>query len=200
MARLLEKLGEEPITLSEAKQQCYVDLYETDNDIVDALNRAVLGARRWAENYTWRGLVYGKYEHSLRGFPRAEFEIPYPPLHSIEQITYQTEDGEQSLSESAFYVDDSSEPGQIGPVSDWPHALDRPGSVKVTYIGGFKQAAGENDPEYVVIPDDIKSALLILVKFFFDHRDTLVPDRTVLLQLPVAVRALLDPYTLQRAV
>lgn len=200
MAKLIELLGHEPVSLEEAKMQCYID--PTDIETVDDLVLARLAktAREMAENYTWYAYVYGRYEHTMRGFPEGEFEIPSPPLHEIESITYQTQGGEQSLATSHYYMDATSEPGLIGPVSEWPKALDRAGSVKVTYKAGYKSEPGEGDPPGIVVPDQVKSAMLIIVKFLFDYRDTIMHDRSTPLRIPTAAMAMLDPYTLQRYV
>jgi len=191
MPKLIEKLGNEPITLEEAKVQCYIDPSHYDTDIDIQLSRLILSARSIAESRTWQGLRYGKYEHRLRGFPRGEIEIPKPPLHEVEQVTYMTDEGMQTLSSDLYYVDAHSTPGLIGPVSDWPQALDRPGSVVITYKGGY--LAEETEEEiHKVIPENIKAAMLIIIKFLFDHRDATVPDKATPMNIPRAALDLLD--------
>lgn len=200
MAKLIELLGHEPVSPEEAKMQCYID--PTDIEAVDdiILARLAKAAREMAENYTWYAYVYGRYEHTMRGFPEGEFEIPTPPLHEIESITYQTQSGEQTLDPSLYYVDAASEPGLIGPVFEWPFTLNRSGSVKVTYKAGYKSEPAEGDPPGIIVPDQVKSAMLIIVKFLFDYRDTIMPERTTPLRIPSAAMVMLDPYTLQRYV
>jgi len=193
MAKLIEKLGEELVSLEEAKMQCYID--PTEQDAVDdlLLTRLIHAARAIAEARTWKGLLYGRYRQTLRGFPSCEIELARPPLHEVETITYLSESGEElSLESSQFYVDTESTPGLIGPVSSWPITKNIPGAVVITYTAGYKHEAGEDDPPSVVVPENIRAAMLILIKFMFDNRDLTVPDRSTPMSFPRQAMDLLD--------
>lgn len=199
MGRLVKKLGPEPITIEEAKLQCYLHPSVEDNESEMILERLIKTARVMAENYVWYGLVYGKYEHTLNGFDGDLIEIPFPPLHSIDKITYKDPSGEtKQLLVEDLHVDKNSEPGLISPVAEFPKVSDAPGSVLIEYTAGYKAESGEDGSARIVIPEDIKTAMLIIVKFLFDHRDTMMPERTTPLRIPDAAMAILEPYRLWR--
>ena len=170
MARLIDKLSDEPIALYEAKLQCYIDPSDNDPEVVLNLTRWISAARTMAEGRTWLGLLHGRYEHQLHSFPDGDIELPKSPIHEIESIKYIDGGVEQTLSPDGYYEDTYSVPGIISPVTSWPAMKKRPGGVTITYQAGYlPKPAGQDITK--VIPEDIKGAILILIKYLYDNRD-----------------------------
>lgn len=134
----------EPVSLSEARLHCKVDI-DDDNLLIGSLVRA---ARRYVERTGARQLVTATWMLTQDRFPRysssavwqqysdglwdqripqtelsgrwwpdkAAIRLPKPPLQSITSITYIDGTGtQQTLSPTLYLVDTNTEPGRITP-------------------------------------------------------------------------------------
>lgn len=141
----------EPVTLTQAKLQCRVDADITaDDTLITAL---ITAARRYAEVYQNRALLQQTCVYSLDNFPiypasvftPGEIKLPVPPLISVASVQYYDVSGTlQTLSDTAYIVDTSSQPGRIVPVYGvpWPiTTYTRPNSVMVTFNAGYASAS-----------------------------------------------------------
>ncbi len=176
MSYTINETGVEPITLNEAKQQCYIPVSDTDTDMEELLESFIKSARMYAENRMWRQLVDATITYKLDDFPIAyqEFkkeiiELPRAPLISVTSIQYETESGTQTISDSDYRVDTTSQPARIEPVTFWPSANDQINAVTITYKAGYG-----DDNSKSTVPEDIKVGIKMRVKSLYDNRDSAV--------------------------
>lgn len=121
--------------------------------------------------------------------------VPLPPLQSVTYIKYIDTDGsEQTLSDTLYTVDTSSEPGRIVPAfgQTWPQTRGHIDDVTVRFVAGY---AGDDSPEDLRanVPGSIKAAIKVLVDEMYQNRGDTVLGSTVA-DLPFGVRALLAPF------
>ena len=153
--------AEEPITLSEAKDQ--VRIYTTELD--EQLNDAISEMREFSEVFTARTLrttVTRKVELSC--WPPSPFRIPWPPLIAISSIKYfDTAGDEQTVSSGDYRVHLSTElQGQVEFISTWsaPALFDRIDAVAIEYTSGYGTLGA--------VPRNVKRAMKILLSVEFD--------------------------------
>lgn len=136
----------EPLDLDEAKAHLKVD--HTDEDTL--IDLYVKMARRYCEEVSRRAFCTQTWEMTLDAWPAgAVVELPYPPLQSVESISYvDSDDSAHTLSAADYGVDTDSEPGRvylkIG--KSWPSGALRPvAGVKFRFVAGYADVA--NIPE-----------------------------------------------------
>lgn len=187
--------GVEPITLDEAKDQCYIPRSDTDTTVESLLNGMITAARKVGENRTWRTLIDSTYEYRLDEFPEDIIDLPKPPVTSVESVEYIDAGGTtQTVDSDNYRVDTDSEPARLEPVNEWPVADDRLNAVIVTYKAGYGDDSGSS------VPEDIKIALRMLIKYWYDNRDAYVINTRSsgeVLEMPIGTTALLDQYSVR---
>lgn len=154
--------GQEPVSLEEARRQCFVT--ETDED--PTIVRNMKAARDYAEKETWRAITPGTFIAFADEFPD-EIELPYPPLISIDKIEYKATNGTLTvLDPSEYEVDELSEPARIRPVNQWPTTKDGVyNAVQVTYSAGYAESK---------TPEGIRHAILMMIKHFYDNPEAVI--------------------------
>src|SRR5699024_5276100 len=100
-------------------------------------------------------------------------ELPKPPCIAVDSIEYVDGNGVlQTLDASKYEVDKESEPARIKPIGGWPY-VNGYNAVIVTFGAGYS-----GDSIALELPKQIKQAILLMTKHFFDNRDTvIVSDR-----------------------
>lgn len=176
-------------TLEEAIQFFRIpDLVTPDErNLIDLCVQAATGA---AERYTRRALRPQTWRLYLPCFPRCRsFELPFPPLKSVEKIQYVKEDGTTTadIDESVYDVNAFREPGQVALRSfqSWPVDLNPNFSVSnifVEFVCGY-DATNK-------IPAELKLATMQLAKHFYDSRDPVVVG-------PGGIQAVIVPINFQ---
>lgn len=202
----------EPVTLAQAKQQCVVDTAFTDDDAL--ITALIVGARQACEkqmqraifNRTmvmqydffpypyFRGSIGINDRHSLYGLYWRQFalKLAYPGCVSVQSITYVDLNNQtQTVDSSLYYVDTLSEPARIVPNPGlyWPYTeAYLPGSVKITFTAG----TWGDGVEVNNCPQPICQAILLLVSYWYSHRDAAEasPPKAV----AFSVDWLLSPY------
>lgn len=196
MIKVISIDGVEPVTLSEAKQQCHIPPSDNDSTTEDLLTSIIKAARLYGESRTWRRLVDATLEMTLDCFPRGIIEVPQPPLICVESVKYIDEaEDEQTLSEDAYRVDRKSEPGRIEPANDWPSTHDRINAVTIRFKAGYKDTEVQDGDNTTNCPEDIQIALKMYIKYLYDNRDSFVfPERsaTEYTEAPLGTNMLLD--------
>ena len=175
----------EPVSLKEAKNHCRVDDDITNDDSL--IRSFIKAARQKAETYTRRQLITATYELHLDAFPHT-ISPPRPPLIDVTSIKYWDADGaEQTVHSDDYQVDVASTVGRIRPNKDksWPSTYGEMGDVVVEYVAGY----GNRDQ----VPDQIKSAILLIVGHLYEHRETVIVG-TGAVPLPHGANDLLYPY------
>lgn len=125
----------EPVTASEVKT--LLPLTGTDFDTRIAL--LIPSMRLLAEQITGRALAVSTWQLKLDEFPHNEIRLLWPPLVSVQSITYvDTAGATITLAGAAYYVDLHSEPGWVLPAAntDWPATHDSANAVTVSYTAG----------------------------------------------------------------
>lgn len=156
----------EPLTLSEAKRQCYIRADDDSKD--DELADYIAAARQYIEENEGGNvqIVTATYQLKLDGFPRGAgcIELPRPPLQSVDSISYLNGDGDtQSLTEDTDYVVDvAAFPGQIGLAygKTWPTTRPQLNAVTIQFVAGWTS-----------VPPALKQAMRLLVGHFFENRE-----------------------------
>lgn len=193
--------GVEPITLDEAKQQCYIATSNNDTTLEILLDSFITGARNYGENRTWRTLVDSEWVYKIDAFPTGVIEIPRPPLVSVDSVEYIDGDGNtQTVDSSDYYVDTDSEPGRIEPVNSWPSADDRLNAVIITFSAGYGDTKNDDELDNSNVPEDIKIALRMYIKYLYDNRDShVLIERSggSYVEAPAGTNALLDQYSVR---
>lgn len=184
---LLQAPSGEPVTLDEAKAQCRIDADITAEDAL--INALITAARRQAEQITGRALLTQRWRMSMERFPAGCLKLRFPPLVSVESITYLDADGvRQTLVESDRQLINDELVGRIVPAygKTWPSCRVVPGSVLVDFTVGYGNASA--------VPQDIKHWILLTVATLFAQREALVTG-TIVAEIPRALwERLLDPY------
>jgi uncharacterized phiE125 gp8 family phage protein len=171
------------VTLTDAKKQCRIT--NTAHD--DLLVRLVGTASSQVEAITGCILTERSATYYLDTFPDDAIEIPYYPVTAVASIKYDDTDGnEQTLVENTdYYLALVGRTPKIAKADTWPVTLDNKlQAVRITLTLGY---AASTD-----IPEDVKHAILVLVKELFDNGgETVGMDIN---EVPNTVRSLTAPY------
>lgn len=156
-----------PVTLQTVKAHLRVLHNDDDSQIGELIAAGVDDFER----RTGRAFSRQTGTLSLSEFPDGSIAIPRPPLVSVESITYVDSGGvQQTLSPADYVVSSVGAPGLVSPVtslSSWPVALERAGSVVVSFTAG--------DP--AVCSKRIRHALLLWVDLHYHKNDETTAKR-----------------------
>ena len=156
----------EPVTLSEAKDQCRVDNATTHDDTF--LTNAIKTAREYYEEVTDRFLMPRTVQVALDAFPGIrQIELAGSVVRSITSVQYYDSDNAlQTLSSSKYYLFDYFHPNAVvlDSAEAWPDTYERENAVIITYEGGYASASD--------IPQKSKTAILMMVAELFTNRES----------------------------
>ncbi|RMH11195.1 MAG: hypothetical protein D6698_16795 [Gammaproteobacteria bacterium] len=160
----------EPVTVSEAKDWCYV----TGSDHDTLFGNLIKTARQMIEKDFGIALITQTVECYFDEFPSIHshynpdggFFLPVFPVQSVTSITYTDSDGNNQTVSSSDYVlenmDDSRHRITLAYGASWPTARDIPNAVKVTVSAGYGNSSTD-------VPEPFRTAILLLVKFWYDN-------------------------------
>lgn len=176
---------EEPVSLAAAKLHLRVDGTEEDSYI----RGLVAAARMDAEHQTGRALVAQTWRLTLDRFPVGDIELPRPPLQSVKSITYLDAGGVRQTVSPAEYRAITDE--MFGRVvlaygGSWPTCRVEPGSVLVTFVAGWAEAAD--------VPEAIRHWVKIKLATLYEQRSALNVGNIVTEMPRQAWDCLLDAY------
>lgn len=177
----------EPVELAAAKAHARV--YVDDDD--DELTAFIVAARQMTEKATKRQLVSAEWKLVLPCFPGgAYFELPRPPLVSVDSITYYDLDDVEQTLDSAVYR--AVTLGHYGSVhlkygQDWPATYSRPDAVTVTYTAGYGDAAA--------VPAVLKQGIMMRVAHWYRNKEATI--EATLMQVPDGPRRIDGLYRVQ---
>ena len=164
-----------PITLEDAKGivGLETDQNQFDNIITELINAAIDYFQQETNTVIMEQTRYGYIEDWPLEYDY--IEVSLPPLKSITSIKYTTSAGvETTWANTEYAVDINSKPGRVflGYLKDWPTAVLAPKSnaIKVEFICGYSNPSN--------VPNDIKTALKLLVENWFTNRgeQSKIPD------------------------
>lgn len=158
----MSDIGNEPITLEEAKQQLRVD---TDAD--DAyITRLIKSARATAEQHLKEHLIGHALQTPYYGF--CDVLETTSKINTFTSITYHDIDGDQQTLVSADVVIDNNEAGSlIRPVGTWPELSDNRIEVLINYTSAPVR----------LVSEDIKIALLLTITDLYENRSDSVREK-----------------------
>jgi uncharacterized phiE125 gp8 family phage protein len=160
---LLAGPAEEPVSLAEAKA-----FLKVDDSAEDGLITTLIGAARMhVEGVTGRALLAQSWRVVLDDWPdNGVVKLPVTPFVAVTEITaYDTAGAAHEVPLAQFM----SEPDRLllpSTVAGMPVLRERQG-IEVDYVAGFG-----TEPEDV--PVDIRQALLLLVGYWYEHRDAVI--------------------------
>jgi uncharacterized phiE125 gp8 family phage protein len=213
--QLITPPAAEPVTLAQAKVHLKLD-FDDEDDYVGAL---IIAAREYAEKVTRRAFFNQTWIRTLDFFPiynavdrthlpsdlaswpyptwywdKLTIDLPHPRLVSVTSITYVDSNGEdQTLPTESYSVDAGSTPGRITPAPGiiWPFtSMNRPGSVKITYVAGSYGDGTETN----TCPQTIVQAMLLLIGHWYSNREAV--SALTMKTVPTAADALLSIHKL----
>ena len=139
----------EPVTLTEAKNFCKIDI-STDDDLINLL---IIAARQMCEAYTGVGFVEHEAVAVLNNM-NGDIYIPYGPM--IEIISVEDDAGRVLVLDLDYTIG-----GNEFKRLRTPHA----NNITIDYITG-----------YTTLPEALKTALLNQVYYLYDNRSVGVDD------------------------
>lgn len=194
--RLVTDAISEPITLAEAKAFCRVDIPDEDALITSL----IIAARRYVEKETGLALmtqswtaVYdrwpdgqgqgfgGPWWDGVRQQPislitsTTTIEIPKRPFQSVTNIKLRDAYGSLNIVDASIYFTEVSDMrGRVNRVLGkvWPTIiLANSGAIEVSFTAGF------DAPPYLGVPQDLMTAIKIMVKHWYDNREPIADGR-----------------------
>jgi uncharacterized phiE125 gp8 family phage protein len=165
-----------PVTLSEAKEQCRIISTDTNHDA--KLLRHISEATQSIETFTGAKLASQSVRLDLDGFPSGKIDLGVYPVNSITSIVY--DDGDNTETAMVLGTDYWESLGGMYPyligIDGWPAAKSgKPASVRITMSVGYY----DGSPVTSAPPEDLKHAVLIRVKEYFDNAAESVTGQTV---------------------
>jgi uncharacterized phiE125 gp8 family phage protein len=153
----------EPVSLAEAKAFLKVD----DNAEDGLITTLISAARLHVEGVTGRALLAQSWRVVLDAWPAdRQVRLPVTPFMAVSEITaYDAVGGAHDVPLAQFL----SEPDRLllpATVAGMPALRERQG-IEIDYVAGFG-----TEPEDV--PADIRQALLVLVAYWYEHRDAVI--------------------------
>lgn len=140
------------------------------------IQQLMLVAYAEAERVTRRSLATQTLALVMDRFPSWEFEIPRPPLQSVESITYIDTDGNPQVltgSPAQFLVSAPTGPravrGRVSPLygTVWPTTRMQLDAVTVTYTAGYPDVGSPPLPD---IPAEIQQGMLLVIGELYKQR------------------------------
>lgn len=194
--RLVTDAISEPVTLAEAKAFCRVDL--SDEDAL--LTSLIVAARRYVEKQTGLALMTQSWTAVLDKWPdggangfggpwwdgtrqlpislitsTTTLDIPKRPFQAVTNIKLRDAYGTlTTVNPTVYFSEVSDMRGRVNRVLGqiWPTViLANSGAIEVTFTAGFDAAP------YSGVPDDLMSAVKMLVKHWYDNREPIAEGR-----------------------
>jgi len=159
----------EPVTLNEAKHQCFIETSETFHD--SNLTDLIVMARETLENATGLSLMTQTKVLTLPDFPsgRAPIYLPGGPVQSVTSVSYATSSGSATFASHTLANGRMPDALHVNSGTSWPTAAESPNGVTITYQAGYQNAAA--------VPAIAKQAIKLLVGYWFKNREA-ASDRT----------------------
>lgn len=162
----------EPVTLTEARLWCRIDADDTTQDAVLLL--LVRAARERAEHITGRKFARRQLELRLDAFPAddAPIVLPYPPLYTLDSITYATGGADVAIEGSpqgwTLDVGGDQNPARVSPLVSWPSTDEQVAAVRVRYTVGYASAS--------LMPASLRLWIQARISTWYEQREHLALD------------------------
>lgn len=160
--QLVTKPTELPVDIEAAKSHVRLDSDEDQN----LLQGMIATATKLAENYLRRAIMTQTWKQYFDAWPACGVELAKAPLQSVTHIkTYDDSDVATTFAASNYQVDAISQPGRIALRSSGsvPTPTRTLNGIEIQFVCGYNSDPNE-------IPADIKSGVLDLVAWLYEHR------------------------------
>ncbi|WP_323014406.1 head-tail connector protein [Devosia sp.] len=160
---LLAGPAQEPVSLAQARA-----FLRVDDMAEDGLIQTLIGAARLhVEAVTGKAMLAQSWRLVLDGWPQSRMvALPVSPFISLTQITAYDGEGMPHAVPLAQFLDAPDRLMLPREVAGAP-PLREQGGIEIDYVAGFGAA-----PEDV--PADLMQAMLVLVAYWFEHRDAVI--------------------------
>ena len=160
---LLAGPAEEPVSLAEARA-----FLKVDDSAEDGLITTLIGAARLhVEGVTGRALLAQSWRVVLDAWPDdRQVKLPVTPFMAVTEITAYDDAGAAHEVPLAQFL---SEPDRLllpADVAGMPVLRERQG-IEIDYVAGFGTEPAD-------VPADLRQGLLLLVGYWFEHRDAVI--------------------------
>lgn len=153
-----------PVTLSELKDWC--DVEHDDDDRM--LARLLLSATTHTESVIQQSLVRRKLRQYFDDFNCLKLQLG--PVQNIDQIQYIDGDGaNQTVSTSIYEKDPQKDEVNLAFGQTWPSHRNQKNAVWVDYWAGYFDESESPVKITDTIPDDIKTAIMMLARHNYDN-------------------------------
>ncbi|MCR6734449.1 MAG: phage head-tail connector protein [Afipia sp.] len=181
-----------PVTLTEAK--AWLDIGYTDKDtvITGLIGAATAHLDGWT-GILGRCLCEQTWRQDFDDF-RSCLRLPLFPVISITSVKYtDTIGAEQTIPSENYTLKNDDLGAYVEFISSYsfPSLNTESAAVRVTYLAGYADIAGT--PKTSSVPDDIKNAIALLVRQWFDNPSA-VNVGNIVTPMPQGVDALLAKY------
>lgn len=178
----------EPVTLSEAKAHCRIDV-EDDDALVAAL---ISTAREHLERISRPQLAMTaqRWLFVADAWPTSNtIELRPYPLLSVVEVRYTDAGGvETTIAPSEYQVDTYSQPGRLHMVNGWPSATLAPlNGLEIEFTAGY-------GVDVLSPPLALRQAVLLLVAHWYENRELALTTGAIPKELPFAVKSLMGPW------
>ena len=157
------------ISLGEAKRHLGV----ADNDRDVDIERMIAAATDMLCTSTGRALITTEYRLKMAGFCANDgftsfpIELPYPPIQTVDEITYYDVNGDEQTLSDYQLVAGPQVPAKLYPARAgglvWPVTqTDRVDAVTIDFTAGYGDTADS-------VPAKAKQWLLLLVRHWYDN-------------------------------
>ena len=181
-----------PVTLTEAKAWLDIGYADKDTVIAGLIGAATAHLDGWT-GILGRCLCEQTWRQDFDDF-RSCLRLPLFPVISITSVKYTDTAGAEQTIPSENYTlknDDLGAYVEFTSSYSFPSLNTESAAVRVTYLAGYADIAGT--PKTSSVPDDIKNAIALLVRHWFDNPGAVVVGVTAQ-QLPQGVDALLAKH------
>lgn len=194
------------LTRDEVKRHLRVD-FDDDNELIDGMIEAAVNdldpagggwLGRALRPQTWELQLAGFWQaHCPDDYPPGAIVLPYPPLISIDSVTYVDGAGvTQTLSAGSGYrilaqVAIAPPYGQR-----WPSVRCDAAAVKIRFTCGYPVADANADPAVVDrLPAAIKAWLKLYVGALYQYRESVVSSSGgQAVELPAHIMQMISPF------
>ena len=180
-----------PVSLDEARAQLRQPPTD-ENALISGLIATATAFLEARNGIVGRALVTQSWRMRLHRFPggRGVIELPFPPLLSVEAITYIDEAGDEvTVAPSDYAVDTGTYMGRVRPayLKTWPVPRLDDWAVSIDFTCGYGAASD--------VPPPLKQAILMLVTHWYRNREavSMIPAGS----MGFAVEALISTYRVQ---
>jgi uncharacterized phiE125 gp8 family phage protein len=185
---LIEEPSTEPVTTNEIKSHLNIE-HSSDDTMLAMMGKA---ARRYVERRCNIAIYRQRWRQVIPAFPAGNIRLHKTPVQAAA-VWYQDENGlDVEVTETGKWFLDPAI-GEIVLIENetWPagyFASEWPGPVWVNFYCGY---ANPTSSPLVVVPEDIKIAILMLVENMYEHRGS---KSEIQLYTNDTVEYLLAPY------